>query len=145
MTDKHTCPKCGWVFSSEPQPESNPSSQNYDQPVVDPELVTLADSIDVISKNPARNKEERRYKRLHGNFKASIRIGNREDIVSVEDISRRGVRFTSFTTYLPGTLVQVAAPYTTDGNNIFLSGRIVREHRRATELLPGEYALEILP
>jgi hypothetical protein len=119
--------------------------QNEDQPISEPNVVSLADRIDYISDNPAREKEERRHKRLHGDFKASIRIGDKEDIVSVTDISRRGVRFSSTIVYKLGTMVKVAAPYTIDGNNIFLTGRIIREHRRSTKLVPGEYALEILP
>jgi hypothetical protein len=145
MKDEHTCPNCGWVLSREPQPNKlRTALQNDGRPATDPNVVPLADRIDYISENPTREKEERRNKRIRGEFKACIRAGNREEIVIAKDLSRRGVRFTTSTVYTVGIMVKVAAPYTIDGNNVYLSGRIIREHRHPTRLIPGEYALEIL-
>jgi|tagenome__1003787_1003787.scaffolds.fasta_scaffold20247326_2 hypothetical protein len=145
MKDEHTCPNCGWVLSREPQPNKLRSAlQTGDLTATEPNVVPLADRIDHISENPSRNKEERRHKRIRGEFKACIRVGTREEIVTAKDLSRRGVRFTTSTVYTIGTMVKVAAPYTLDGDNIYLSGRVVREHRRPTRYIPGEYGLEIL-
>ena len=145
MKDEHTCPNCGWVLSREPQPKKLRSAFKTDAlPATEPSVVPLADRIDYISENPSREKEERRNKRIRGEFKACIRVGTREEIVTAKDLSRRGVRFTTSTVYAVGTMVKVAAPYTLGGNNIYLSGRVVREHKRPTRLIPGEYALEIL-
>src|SRR5690242_6330566 len=113
MKDERTCPNCGWVLSREPQPKKvRGAFQAADIPATDPNVVPLADRIDHISENPSREKEERRHKRIRGEFRACIRVGTREEIVIAKDLSRRGVRFTTPTVYAIGTLVKVAAPYT---------------------------------
>lgn len=142
------CPNCGWELS--PPSATDSTSEINSTPIQsngEPLLVPVADQIEYYNAGSPqrRGKDERRYKRLETRCKAAIRIGDVEDVVEVKDISRRGLRFYSSKLYQPGTLVKVSAPYTIGGNNIFSSGRILRAHRRPTELVAGDYALEILP
>lgn len=140
----HTCPNCGYDLRPKPQPL--PASEATKASSSDPLLVPLAADIDRFAAHRTHDgKEQRRSKRLRANFKACIRFGNDEDVVEVLDISRTGVHFSSLKLYQPGMYVQVSAPYTIGGNNIFSSGRIVRAIRRPTKVLAGDYALELLP
>jgi len=143
-----TCPNCGWDLS--PRSATDTAGEISSTPISsvdEPLLVPVAEQIEYygVGSPQRRGKDERRYKRIETRCKAAIRIGDVEDIVEVKDLSLRGLRFYTSKLYQPGTLVQVSAPYTIGGNNIFSSARIVRAHRRPTEFVPGDYALEILP
>jgi hypothetical protein len=110
----------------------------------DPLLVTVADRINTYSITPKRHEiEERRHKRLRATFKACIRVGDDEEIVDVQDFSRGGLRFSSFKLYQLGATVQVSAPHTIGGNNIFTPALIIRANRRPNGVVPGEYGLKL--
>ena len=47
-------------------------------------------------------------------------------MVQVENVSRTGLLFTSPTLYEKGSLIEVAAPYTPGGANVFVTARIAR-------------------
>lgn len=112
----------------------------------DPLLVPRNEQVDYLNlTRPARTINERREKRIVArNMKACIRSASTEDVVEVVNISRRGLCFCSWSHYLPGTIVEVAAPFTIGSNNIFQPAKIVRAQRRAVGAVPGEYALMML-
>jgi hypothetical protein len=110
----------------------------------DPLLVTVADRINTYAIKPNRHEiEERSHKRLRATFKACIRVGEDEEIVDVQDFSRGGLRFSSFKLYSLGAAVQVSAPHTIGGNNIFTDAKIIRANRRPNGVVPGEYGLKL--
>lgn len=145
MKAHETCPNCGWDLSRVP---SNPTARATRSEVsanADPLLVPFAESIEYLSPDHKREKDERRHKRIRMTVKAAIQFNGNEEVVDVQDISKLGLRFFSLKLYPPGTLVRVAAPYAFGGNNIFQDAKIIRAHRHPTTLVPGDYALEILP
>lgn len=105
--------------------------------------VALADQISTLKRKP-RTLNERRHPRIPlRNARACItRPGKEDDVVDVHDLSRGGVRFSSFTNYQVGTWVRVAVPFTEGATNIFVEGRIVRTHARPCSGLPGEFAIQ---
>jgi hypothetical protein len=110
----------------------------------DPLLVSVGDRIDLFAIKPKRlNTEERRHKRLRATFKACIRYGDEEEIVDVQDFSRGGLRFSSFKLYKVGTTVNLSAPHTVGGNNIFTPAQVIRANRRPSGVVPGEYSLKL--
>jgi hypothetical protein len=116
------------------------------QPRVEPDplLVTVADRINTYAIKPKRHEiEERSHKRLRATFKACIRLGDDEEIVDVQDFSRAGLRFSSFKLYSLGATIQVSAPHTIGGNNIFTAAKIIRANRRPNGAVPGEYGLKL--
>ena len=68
--------------------------------------------------------ERRKQRRCKMKMTGCIRDGDFEDVVTVLDASRTGIRFQSSRQY-PKIWVQVAVPYTRGISNIFMSGRIV--------------------
>lgn len=133
----HHCPKCA-------------DHTLWQAPVVldDVELVTGADAYQQTGAlvNRQRTANDRRHKRLQvRNAKACLkRVGFKDDVVDVLDLSRGGIRFLSLVDYQPDSRVEVAAPYTEGGANVFISARVVRVKSRATVDIPGEFALEYM-
>jgi hypothetical protein len=66
--------------------------------------------------------------------------GRCEDVADVVNVSRGGVCFQSYRTYIEDTWVQVAVPYTPGSANIFVAGRIVRSRKMDNALT--EYGVE---
>lgn len=107
-------------------------------------MVPITDRFTCYSIKPKRHEiEERRHKRLRATFKACIRLGDEEELVDVQDFSRGGLRFSSFKLYTLGATVQVSAPHTIGGNNIFSTAKIIRANRRPNGAVPGEYGLKL--
>jgi hypothetical protein len=79
---------------------------------------------------PAQSKltqEKRKDVRVPLRKQACVRHpGFGEEVVAVEDISRGGLSFVSKKSYLEGSRVEVAVPYSPTTANIFIAGRIVR-------------------
>ncbi|HEY6944232.1 MAG TPA: PilZ domain-containing protein [Candidatus Acidoferrum sp.] len=68
----------------------------------------------------------RKYPRIKVNYLALVRHPERgEEFVQCEDVSRGGVRFKSTSRYVEGTLIEIAAPYSSGQLAIFVPGRIV--------------------
>jgi hypothetical protein len=80
---------------------------------------------DESKKNPipistAPPKEDRRKsRRALMSMTACVRYSGREDVVTCEDISKGGFRFTGRKQYPEGTRMEVAVPYEHSGTNIF--------------------------
>ena len=118
-------------------------SEIVDNPEFVAEKVALAHAISTLEPRP-RILNERKHTRIPlRNAKACIaRPGENDDVVEVRDLSRGGVRFSSYNHYSVGTWVRVAVPFTAGATNIFMEGRIVRTKPRPSMGLPGEYAIQ---
>ena len=57
-------------------------------------------------------------------YKACVRSGVNDDVVSCENMSRGGICFKSRRKYLEGTEIKVAVPYAPGGNAIFVPATI---------------------
>lgn len=89
-----------------------------------------------------RTREDRQHRRI-ALKRASACIkqrGKSDDIVTVLDVSRGGMRFTSTVDYQPDAQIEVAVPYTEGGANIFMPAKIIRVVLRAKTGMHGEYA-----
>ena len=95
---------------------------------------------------PGGTREQRRFRRVAlQRVRACIRsVGRTEDVTSVMDFSRGGLRFTSTVDYQAGERVEVAVPFTPGAGNIFVWAKVVRVLLRARGDLPGVYACEYL-
>ena len=91
-----------------------------------------------------RTVNDRKHSRVHmRNIKACVhRPGFEDDVVTVTNLSRGGIGFTSSVNYFAGTRVEVAVPYTEGSANVFTPAKIVRVRARPTADLPGEFGLE---
>jgi hypothetical protein len=91
-----------------------------------------------------RTVNDRKHSRVHlKNIKACVhRQGYEDDVVTVTDLSRGGIGFLSLIDYVPGTRVEVAAPYTEGSANVFTPAKVVRVRCRPTADIPGEFGLE---
>lgn len=80
------------------------------------------------TKSPgARTANRRKHGRIKSNATACIREhGIPDDMCTCEDISRGGLRLKSSKAYTKGKWIEVAAPYSKGGANIFVLARIVR-------------------
>jgi hypothetical protein len=68
----------------------------------------------------------RKHARMRVNFKACVRRPNsKDDIVACEDMSRGGLRFKSKQKYIEKTLIDVAVPYSSGDQAIFVPAQIV--------------------
>jgi hypothetical protein len=78
---------------------------------------------------PPTSKElenRRKYVRTKVNFKACIRrSGVPDEIVTCEDMSRGGLRFRSRKQYFEKMVIEVAVPYSPDGQSIFVPAQVV--------------------
>jgi hypothetical protein len=95
----------------------------------------------------SRTINDRKHTRVQmRNIRACLhRQGFEDDIVTVSNLSRGGIAFISMVDYVPGTLVEVAVPYTEGGANVFTPAKVVRVRCRPTVDLPGEFGLAYLP
>jgi len=66
-----------------------------------------------------------------------------EEKVTVEDISRGGLSFRTANIYYPGSIIEVAAPFTAGAANVFIPARVVRIESRA-DSKPRLYAVAYL-
>lgn len=74
--------------------------------------------------------EERRKNRRAGmKMTACIRFSGLEFVVTCEDISKGGFRFTSRKEFPKGTRVETAVPYAKSGTNIFTPSNIIYCHK----------------
>jgi hypothetical protein len=77
------------------------------------------------------------------NVKACIhREGFTEDVVTVLDMSRGGIRFLSLVDYRPGADVTVSVPFTPGGSNVFSKAKVVRVQTRPRDGMLGEFGLQ---
>jgi hypothetical protein len=75
-------------------------------------------------------KERRHESRREMQVSACVRTARfGEDMVKTRSVSRRGLSFESRCDYVQGEAVEVAAPYSPRGGNIFLPAKIVRLQR----------------
>jgi hypothetical protein len=109
-------------------------------------VVVRSRAYDVLSQllQPRRTSNDRKHTRISmKNAKACLhRPGFADDVVTVVDLSRGGVRFLSLIDYTPGQLVEVAVPYTAGGANVFTPAKIVRVKCRPTADIPGDFGLQ---
>jgi hypothetical protein len=91
---------------------------------------------------PATNR--RKHARIAmKNVKACIhREGFTEDVVTVLDMSRGGIRFLSLVDYRPGADVTVSVPFTPGGSNVFSKAKVVRVQTRPRDGMLGEFGLQ---
>ena len=113
----------------------------------DPLLVTGSDAYSMptrATQKRDRTREDRKHRRISPKrAQACIKAeGRPDDIVSVIDFSRGGIRFMSPVDYQPGARVEVAVPYTIGGANIFVAASIIRVILRARAGTPGDYACQ---
>lgn len=73
----------------------------------------------------SQQRDRRKQRRAKMKMTACIRARGSEDVVTVLDASRHGIRFQSSKQYALNTWVQVAVPYMGGTSNIFMSSRIV--------------------
>lgn len=73
--------------------------------------------------------ERRKNRRMAMKTSACIRFSGVEVVVSCEDLSKGGFRFTSRKEYPEGTRVEAAAPYTKSSTNIFTPAGIIYCHK----------------
>lgn len=73
-------------------------------------------------------KNTRRHKRIRCNFQACIRgpQNQSEEVFEVKDVSRGGICFMTRKYLVPGTRIDIAAPYSKDTENIFVPAEVVR-------------------
>jgi hypothetical protein len=101
-----------------------------------------------LTETPAARRQRTVNDRKHGrvqmrNIKACVhRPGFEDDIVTVTNLSRGGIGFTSPINYFAGTRIEVAVPYTEGAANVFTPAKIVRVRCRPTADIPGEFGLE---
>ncbi|MGZ4823118.1 MAG: PilZ domain-containing protein [Terriglobales bacterium] len=113
--------------------------------VIEVELVSSGADVSKPAVPPAapRTGNERKHARIAmKNTRACIRrLGMKDEVVDVVDISRGGVRFRTFADYQDMTYLEVAVPYTEGGANVFVPARIVRvgNHPRRPDT-KGEFA-----
>jgi len=88
---------------------------------------------------------KRKHPRVHMKTKACVfqpGFGS-EEMVTVEDISRGGLSFRTANIYYPGSIIEVAAPFTAGAANVFVPARVVRVENRL-DSLPRLYAVAYL-
>lgn len=74
-----------------------------------------------------RTENERKHFRVRTSITACVRhAGFEDEVADSENVSRGGFCFRSRRTYVLGSSVDVALPYTAGSGNIFISARIVR-------------------
>ncbi len=73
----------------------------------------------------ARKEDRRQSRRTALKAFACIRFSGAEIVVTCEDVSKGGFRFTGRKEYPEGTRIEAAVPYTKNSSNIFSSARIV--------------------
>lgn len=92
----------------------------------DPAEATAGQAGEVKSSG-ARAANRRKHGRIKSNATACIREhGVSDDVCTCEDISRGGLRLKTSKAYPKGKWIEVAAPYSKGGANIFVLARIVR-------------------
>ena len=86
----------------------------------------------------APSRDNRKYPRVRMKMAACVVLPGfcLEEIVTVEDISRGGLSFHAANDYHPGSVIEVAAPYTAGAANVFVTARVVRVENRAGAKLP---------
>lgn len=72
----------------------------------------------------AEQKSRRKHTRMKVSYKACVRSGVNDDVVSCENMSRGGICFKSRRKYLEGSEIKVAVPYEPGGNAIFVPATI---------------------
>jgi PilZ domain len=141
------CKRCGsstmWRLPSEnveatddfveqetaPSPSPSLAPAPIEQPGGAPASVTLEPVAPVAAEPasaPGRQENRRKHVRTKVSFKACVRSENRSsDIVTCEDMSRGGLRFKSRKRYSENEMIEIAAPYAADSQNIFVPARVV--------------------
>lgn len=113
------------------------------------ELVTGNDAYDMmgaVAQARSRTINDRKYARIDmKSTKACLhRAGSPDDIVTVMDVSRGGIRFLSQVNYAVGMKMEVAVPYTPGSANVFTPARIARVQSQPMNGIPGEFGLEYI-
>lgn len=77
---------------------------------------------------PAKPRASRKYPRVQMKMTACVREPGFgiDDLVQVENVSRGGLSFLSHNAYRPGALLEIAAPYMKDAENVFALARVQR-------------------
>ncbi|MBZ5503553.1 MAG: PilZ domain-containing protein [Acidobacteriia bacterium] len=83
--------------------------------------------------SPRPQHERRGSKRSALKPAACVRHGDREEVVSCDDISRGGLCFRSRKRYAEGTRLEVAVPFAPSGSNIFVPARVVYSQELSSE------------
>ncbi len=135
------CKQCGsstfWKRTAD-LPQEMPVLVTAEQkPAPAPAAVEETPMLAAAVAKPAVHPENRRkHVRTKVNFKACVRsFAFGDDIVTCEDISRGGLRFKSRKQYLERFKIDVAAPYSPGGNNIFVPAEIVHVEELKVEKL----------
>jgi PilZ domain len=132
----HRCERCG-----------NDTLWQAPKVLGENELVTGNDAFDMmgsLAQKRSRTINDRKYARISmKNAKAALhRPGSPDDVVSVVDMSRGGIRFLSQVNYAVGMKLEVAVPYTEGGANVFTPARIARVQSQPMNGIAGEFGLE---
>ncbi len=83
--------------------------------------------------SPRPQQERRGTKRSALKPAACVRHGEKEEIVTCDDISRGGFCFRSGKRYPEGTRIEAAVPFAPSGSNIFVPARIVYSQELSSE------------
>jgi hypothetical protein len=120
-----SCNQCGtWTIWSQ-TPDELPAVDSEVQATTGPESLVAP---------VERPQNKRKHVRVHVKMKACIRHpGFEEEIVEVKDLSRGGLSFVSSKTYMEGSRIEVAVPYSNGKANIFVAARI-----NGTRQVPGK-------
>ncbi|HXZ78999.1 MAG TPA: PilZ domain-containing protein [Terriglobales bacterium] len=116
-----SCPKCGgltiWKMVEADETSAEQTKETSPEETAPPEIHV-----------PLPSRDRRRQPRTRMRLAACVRqpLGV-EDVVTVADISRGGVRFRTSKRYPVEQWVEIAVPFTPGGANIFVPGRIVWE------------------
>jgi hypothetical protein len=73
---------------------------------------------------PTTQINKRKHTRMKVSYKACVRSGVNDDVVSCENMSRGGICFKSRKKYFEGMEIKVAVPYAPGGNAIFVPATI---------------------
>lgn len=122
------CKKCGsstfWKRATDIAEETPVLVQVEQKPA--PPDVEETPMLAAAAKPAVRTENRRKHVRTKVNFKACVRSFTfGDDIVACEDISRGGLGFKSRNQYLEKIKIEVAAPYSPGGQNIFVPAEIV--------------------
>lgn len=94
-----------------------------------PETIAAA-----VPEAPGRRENRRKHMRTKANFKCCVRsFAHGDDIATCEDVSRGGLCFKSRKSYAEKFKIEVAAPYTDGGQNLFVPAEVVHVHELKEE------------
>lgn len=134
------CKQCGsstfWKRATDIGEETPVLAPAGQKPAPAPPAVEETPMLAAAAKPAVRAENKRKHVRTKVNFKACVRSFTfGDDIVTCEDMSRGGLRFKSRKQYLEKLKIEVSAPYSPGGQNIFVPAEIVHVQELKEEKL----------